>query len=688
MTLPYIRAISFCLFAFILSPLSAQDSETDEAGEFFIHGNYGSALPLIEEQLKKQPESGLLNYRAGVCYLHSRSLKHRAAEYFEKAVEHSPWLRTKALPGAGEAPGDVYRMLGDAYYYAYKFDAAVQAYQKHKALLSEKGGDKSEIAQVDVKTEMCRHLRHYRPSHSLPLSAKTGSPCSDLVEGTMTSSLSPDKSTIIYTLKVPANKMQRQDESSRYFEDPLPATDDTALREKSSPELPKSVLDRDTIVYATTIGTSHDGQVVLTYKNDDGDGGVYISRLRDNRWSKPVKMKKCANPAGWEPNESLSADGTTLYFASDRPGGYGGLDIYRCRLQPDGQWSKAVNLGPSINTVNDETAPFMHSDGVTLFFSSNRLRPGSFDIYSSTASTASSWEKPLNVGYPINSHEKDIFQVAADNKKIYGSKSGAPLPRKDSAAKSQDDKRSAIQLMAERDNYIITFTGVSKTPLHLRRGTVTDESGKQPGTANISVYDNNSGELLGKYHTTDRNGAFSFILPAGRNLHLLYESPGHLPVSESIDLKKDATFFEEVKAVTLKPLARGSTATLSNVFFETDKTECAPQSKLELTRIADLMKEHPDMEIKLGNTIYSSDLGKFYKGLSKARASAVAAWLEKNGIDKKRISAEGTRKKLKVKEAEEKNAKKKKSRSSDPDKPLPPVQELTFTITELKEQKK
>src|SRR5690606_35428470 len=98
--------------------------------------------------------------------------------------------------------------------------------------------------------------------------------------------------------------------------------------------------ERDSVVYAATVGTSYDGQVMLTYKNDNGDGNLYISRLRDNKWTTPGKMKKIANDAGWESYESLSADGKTLYFVSDRQGGYGGNDIYRCTLQPDGQWSK------------------------------------------------------------------------------------------------------------------------------------------------------------------------------------------------------------------------------------------------------------------------------------------------------------------------------------------------------------
>src|SRR5690349_16358484 len=105
MTLTYIeKAVRIFLLAAttLVFPAAAQE-QSDEAQEFYRHENYGSALPLLEERLKKEPNNGLLNYQAGVCYLHSRSLKPRAVEYLEKAVEYSPYLRTKANPGPTEA---------------------------------------------------------------------------------------------------------------------------------------------------------------------------------------------------------------------------------------------------------------------------------------------------------------------------------------------------------------------------------------------------------------------------------------------------------------------------------------------------------------------------------------------------------------------------------------------------------
>lgn len=683
------NAIALCVCLTLPFALHAQLKLDPEALAYVQHSNYGQAMPLIAKQLESAPDHPLLNYYAGLCYLHSRSQKHRAVQHLEKAVEHSQWWRNGAAPRSEEAPADVHKLLGDAYTYAYKFDAAVQAYEKYTSL---RGKDKNTPPDQEaaIKTDICRHLKDFKPGVSLPLSAKTGSPCADLLYGTMTGSLSGDQRTMIYTLKVPVNKITQQNETSRYFETmPLPPLKDSASKKRQAHAARKHV-ERDTVVYATTIGTSHDGQVMLTYKNDEGDGNLYISRLRDNRWSKPVKMKKCANRGGWELYESLSADGKHLYFASDQPGGYGGMDLYRCKMQPDGTWSKAENLGPGINTDADEIAPFIHTDGTTLFFSSNRNRPGSFDILSSTAAVGSGWTKPQNVGFPINRNDSDIFQVTADNKRIY-----ERAPKKADSAVTGPGATipgTARVFRPERDNYLITFSGQYGSPLNLRRGTVTDEEGEHPVSARISIYDNKTGELSGDFIADDRSGGFSVMLPAGKNLQIVYEADGFLPRSENIDLRKEQNFFSEFTAVRMAPLKPGATCTLSNVFFDQEKTNPDPESLIELDRIVKLMKDNPGIKAGIRNVIYTDVNRRFYKRLAKDRARAIGNYLTANGIQKKRLEVEGTGKKdfrdnLQKKEQKEDKSRIKK-REKQEEGPLPPLQQATFTIEKINNEER
>ena len=162
-----------------------------------------------------------------------------------------------------------------------------------------------------------------------------------------------------------------------------------------------------------------------SYKNDK-EGSIYYSKLDGDQWSYGYMLGTDPgditdiNTQYHEPSACLSPDGNTLYFVSDRPGGFGGEDIYRCVKLPTGRWSKATNLGPTINTEYDEDAPFMHPDGVTLFFSSNGHKTmGGFDIFFSVKSD-SGWYPPQNMGYPINTTDDDVFYVmSSDGKRAY-----------------------------------------------------------------------------------------------------------------------------------------------------------------------------------------------------------------------------------------------------------------------------
>ncbi len=680
--------ILILLACFWGSQLLSQSVVNENAGEYLKHHNYGAALPLIMAELKADPDNAQLNYQAGLCYLHSRSLKSEAVQYLEKAIEFSPSLRTKQMPGSAEAPIECHKLLGDAYYYAYKFEPAIKSYETFKELLAEKSTNHPLAEEANLRIELCRHLKDYRPGESLPVSSKTNSLCTDMIQGKLSSTLSADKETMIYTLKVPVKKLRKQDARSRYFEEL-----DFKQREEQSeedqetktPSRLKDLIEKDSVLYAATIGTSFDGQVMLTYMNEDGEGTMYLSRLRDNKWSQPVKMTKAANRAGWEPYESMSADGNFLYFACDRPDGFGGMDIYRCKKEPDGTWSKAVNLGPEVNTAADEISPLIHADGHTLFFSSNRRKPGSYDIYTSTAGLASNWSKPLNVGFPINRNANDIFQVTANNKALYadaGKAAGKNETRKDSSDKKEKSKPKAFH--PEKDNYLITFSGKHSQPLNLRRGTVTGKSGQSALSADIIVIDNKNGKQLAKHHTSDQIGAFSFILPAGKDLQILYDAKEHLPVSEHVDLTKEQNFFLELKAVKMPPLAAGSSCTLNNVFFDENKLKPEAASVTELQRMAELLKNHPYMEVQIESTITAKDKKGFYKKLARKRAKVVAEIMQEYGAKKRQLKTKGGfQRPEKVKEVKEKHSRAKKRVKEEEE--FIPVQQLTFKIIKYKE---
>jgi outer membrane protein OmpA-like peptidoglycan-associated protein len=660
-----------------------------EADELYEHKNYSSAMPVYLEHLKKDPQNARLNYRIGAAYLQSRSMKQKAAEYLEKAMA--------LYSGAPESdvPADLHLLMGDAHYVKYNIEGAVREYEKHLGNISKATvKDEKALELVNTKLGMCNMISDLKQTATLPISSKTGNPCQgEQLNGPYSKSLSPDKTNVIYTFTVPVSKAS--DDGSSYFEPVNAPKKDSlsALKDRQARKTVNKNLQKDSVAYSTTIGKSYDGQVVLTYKDDHGEGNLYISRLKNNLWTNPQKIRKQANLAGWENNEFMTADGSALYFSSDRPGGFGGSDLYRCHRLPNGQWSKAVNLGPDVNTTADEEAPFMHPDGVTLYFSSNRIKADSYDIFSAKSTERNSWSKAQNVGYPINRNDNDIFQVTADNKKVYPS--AKPINSKRDK-KEAEDSLETVAKETPSDNFLITFMNQENIPLTLLKGKVTDIKDNTPPPVSITVYDNKTGEITGKYHSEEKTGSFSFIVPFGRNNNVTYEGEGFVFQSENLAVDKDNKYFERQQLIKLQPIEEGAETTLSNVFFEKDKTTPTAESKTELENLHSFLSRHPEISVELTSTIFAKNQGRFYKRLARDRSEAIASYLISKGISKKRIETEGRhsskfpktedeKKKLSKKE-KEKQARKFKSEEQKKIEESRTIETLVMKIVKIKKQ--
>ena len=168
---------------------------------------------------------------------------------------------------------------------------------------------------------------------------------------------------------------------------------------------------------------SADGKLLFLSKDDHINSDIYVSSYDGNSWSKTVKLNKNINTKYWESHGFISEDGNQLIFASDRPGGFGGLDLYISH-KVNGDWGPAVNLGPEINTQFNEDRPFLINNGKTLFFSSQgHENMGGYDLFRSDLQSNGLWSKPKNLGYPINTPDDDIFFMpVGDGKSGYYSK--------------------------------------------------------------------------------------------------------------------------------------------------------------------------------------------------------------------------------------------------------------------------
>ena len=364
-----------------------------------------------------------------------------------------------------------------------------------------------------------------------------------------------------------------------------------------------------------------------SYDRPDGLGNldIYMSRKVGDVWERPNNIGPPINTPGLDGDPSLSADGKTLYFSSVRSGGLGGRDIWMSTLTDDGHWGTPVNLGDSVNTMFDDEAPFIHPDGQTLYFSSDGWPGmGNFDLYMCKKLPDGKWSKAVNLGYPLNTsgYEVSIFVATDGNMGYYSSE------RKDSYG-GMDIYRFK---MPDEDRPVFTS---------YIRGNVFDNETRDVVSANVQIYDLETGKQYASLSSDKITGLFLSTLPAGKNYAIEVSKDGYLFYSQNIslmDVKGGAPFEVDIP---LHKIKIGETVVLNNIFFESDKYDLAPQSKSELEVILKLMQKNPGLKIEIGGHTDNTGSDEKNRSLSEHRAKSVYEYLISKGISADRLSYKG-----------------------------------------------
>ncbi|HDP55111.1 MAG TPA: hypothetical protein ENN24_05455 [Bacteroidetes bacterium] len=364
----------------------------------------------------------------------------------------------------------------------------------------------------------------------------------------------------------------------------------------------------------------------MYYTVCDGRCNLYVSSRQDNGlWGRPKKLPEPVNlNYSSEKQPSISPDGSTLYFVSDRKGGFGSFDIWRSHRVNENQWTEPENLGDSVNTEYLEQSPFIHFDNQTLYFSSNgHVGMGGLDIFMTRMINDTTWAKPENLGYPINTHmNEDGLIVNAKGTKAYYS--------------------SEINPESGRDIYQFDLpANVRPIPSSYVSGTITDAKTGWPLQALLSLVDVDKNQtVMESQSATD--GSFLVCIPTNRQYAFFVTAPGYLFHSHSFNLKgihSAANPFK--KDVELTPIRAGEKMVMRNIFFETDSYDLKPQSIVELQKLLELLRLNPTLKIEVGGHTDSVGTASYNLVLSENRAKAVAQYLIENGVDQSRISSKG-----------------------------------------------
>lgn len=500
------------------------------ANEQLESGKAARSVKNFLDLLEVDPKNAHISYKVGRSYLLVNGKKAEAVPYLEKAVAG---ISPKAKDNFKEekAPLDAYFYLGRAYHLDSQFDNAIAAYRKY--LKEENGLSKDRVEEVEWMIQTCQNGKLVTESPIGVNMENLGENINSAYDE-YAAVVDATESMLIFTSRRPTTTGGMMDLDDKYYEDIFVSQ----KQDDGSWGKPMSIGPKiNTEGHEASIGLSADGRELYIYRDDFGDGNIYVCKFEGSSWSEPMLLNENINSVFRETHATVSADGQTLYFTSDRSG-MGGMDIFRSRRLPNGEWGLAENLGEVVNTKYNEEAPFLHPDGKTLFFSSKgHSSMGGYDIFFSIEEN-DKWSTPMNIGSPMNTADDEYFFVMTPDGKraYYSSSSGAGYGGK--------------------DIYIVNLDTDREIPLTVYKGEiVADASGSRPSDVLIKVTDKNSGELFGIYRPRDDNGKFVLVLHPGGNYSIVFEAEGYEFKSEMLFVPENTAYFEINRAIQLKPFA-------------------------------------------------------------------------------------------------------------------------------------
>jgi OmpA-OmpF porin, OOP family len=359
-----------------------------------------------------------------------------------------------------------------------------------------------------------------------------------------------------------------------------------------------------------------------------GSCDLFESVRTGEAWSKPKNLGPNVNSPDWESQPSLSADGRTLYFVSDRRGGVGRRDIWMSQLTPEGSWTRARNVGKPVNTIYDEISPFIHVNSRILYFASNgSVGFGGYDIFFAERDTSGAWSGPRNIGSPINNHE-DQFSlfITADGTKGYYSH------------EQVQDAGYSVSHIYEVD---IPEENQIRYKSNYVKGIVRDKKTREPLGANIELINLETNETESLVASDSVSGAYLIVLTQGAEYALYVNRKEYLFKSLNFNYSEVKDYEPITMDIDLEKATEGTTAVLQNIFFDIDRYDLKDKSLTELTKMLGFLRENPSVQVEISGHTDNSGSEAYNLQLSEKRAQSVYNYLIENGVSETQLTTRG-----------------------------------------------
>ncbi|MBI2721291.1 MAG: PD40 domain-containing protein [Bacteroidetes bacterium] len=530
---PLVFLMNLCMS---VSAFAQSKSEMEEQGYAALNDkDFATAYSIFDKLNAKYPKEFDYKFKLGISALNYPEKKQRAIDIFTEVKKESKSVET-----------DYY--LGKAYHINYRFKEAIPLLE---TFISAKNNSKNKeekemVTDAKMILDNCNNGIMLIDTKVIADIKNIGAPI-NTDEDQYVPAITTDESIIVFTYRGKKSiggklnaDLKPDNIEGEYHED-------VYISRKSADStwsVPVSIGAINTNGNDASIALSPDGQLLFIFlSTDKNEGDILVSKLTGTEFSTPIPLNKNINTDSWEGSCSISGDGRQLYFASERPGGLGGRDIYLSE-NINGEWGPAKNLGPSVNTPFDDDAPFIHPDGITLFFSSKGHQSiGGYDIMFSVKKD-NEWLAPKSMGLPLNTTEDDRYYVinSRGDKGFFSS------------------NRAGSGGLGKQDIYMVTPGILGDKPIiALLKGVVYGDD--KPVEAKIEVLKIAQQENIGPYYSNNISGKYLMALSPGSIYRIKVVAAGFEPLEEDLDIESLNKYMETIKDFYLYSPGKGPATT-------------------------------------------------------------------------------------------------------------------------------
>lgn len=464
-----------CIIGVFLTANLSYGQDISAANKKLKDGFYYAALKTYEESYAKDSLNKDLNFKMGVCNFHLKN--------YSKAEAHF-------LKSSSAVSLELFRYKAAIAHAKMKFKKAINFYNAYKLIAGKKDITNDEVNHMIEKVKFAelaiQNKRNVfvQPSDKLNTQYQESNP-RIIADGSMLLFTSQRGEVLNSQTVLPFTQIYSSEKVNNAFTDAKPLNSN--INTGAGDQL---------------IGLSTDGQTMFILRNND----IYEAKMGLDDWEEPVRLSDNINSKYNESGITITLDDKVMYFVSDRPGGQGGKDIYKSLRLPNGKWSKALNLGPTVNTPYDEEAPFIHSDKKTLYFSSKgHQNMGGYDIFKTTLEKRV-WSDPESLKYPINTVDDDLYySVTASGKVAYYS------------SYKKEGNGSDIYKVLLKDEFL---------QFHVIKAVVKGTK-SSPIPAKITLIENESKKVHGIYNSNSKTGKFIMLVDPEKTYNIIVEAPSY-----------------------------------------------------------------------------------------------------------------------------------------------------------------